>query len=175
MPSVTFMISNLTVKDAPHSSLIKAVIAAKLGKICSTYNVSIGAVKLKWFTDFLRIIPALGDAIPHIIGLSSKEKMVWAHASWVIASVTNIKFFIKRAVCHFVNNSSYSSPLATVFPSKENKAISSFLPVTCPNPARFRFLHFIPYTLGQRLAFHAGCNKTKCRQSQIINTEVTHA
>jgi len=97
-----------------------------------------------------RIMPSLGQAIHNIFMVSSKEKMFWAYAQGVIASVQNLLSFGNWTEMKFPRNpmGGYSSlPPSTPL----HVAIASSINSTNPKPAGFGFVYMFHEPFGRLL------------------------
>lgn len=173
MTFITFVTFYFPVQNGPHGPLIKAVFSAKKGKIFPINYISFWRNYNKWFA-LLGGSSFIG-AISHIVRLRPEKKVFWSNAARVITFMANIKAFIKRTVSKLVNNSGCGRSFSSVFSAEHNNTVTTRLFSSCPKPASFCFVDFIPYTLGQRFAFHALHNNWLCWQSQSLKMEGARA
>ncbi len=93
------------------------------------------------------LIPTLFPPIAHVVGVSTKKKMGWSYARWVVAFVQNVKSFWDLTKGKLPTKSMGKNVEIVWSRIIDNSIILHRLVCqhgTRPEPTRFRFINLIP-------------------------------
>lgn len=125
----------------------KSVLFAESSKALSFNDFALWGSYFKP-NPYFTLCSSLGGRISHVISLGSQKKVIWSHTTAVIAFVTDIQTFIKRAISKFIGKSvGHKTPTGAMWAFAEN-TVSVFVSNALPFPAFAGFFNLHPKTLG---------------------------
>lgn len=137
----------LATHDFKHGRPYQAVFFAELGETNACYDVSIRVHDSKRRGGGAVFGSTLSTAVSHVVGLCAEKQVIRPNASSIVALVTNVKVFIKRAVSKLIGNPvSHKSPAGTVGTVTDNTVAVGVLNAG-PFPTFTRLINFAPKTI----------------------------
>lgn len=143
----SLVLSNLSMVDRCHVSMVKAIFFGKSVYTNARYDITTRGHKSKFGSKRFNTSPILIEHIPHIFGMGSKKQMIWPYAYSIVAFVTNFQRFIKFSIMNFIRQpvSIFLNALSSIHCDRKC-SITSVTASLCslPFPTSIQFENLFP-------------------------------